>query len=70
MVFKECLLFMGCYVSILKMTSTATSCVNGPILGMFLMGAIFKSANAKVHHKNKCYVFWQPSLGITVDFSQ
>lgn len=32
---------------IVQMTSTATSCVNGPILGMFLMGAIFKSANAK-----------------------
>lgn len=32
---------------IVQMTSTATSCVNGPILGMFVMGAIFKSANAK-----------------------
>lgn len=36
----------------MKMTSTATSCVNGPILGMFVMGAIFKSANAKVHRQN------------------
>lgn len=42
----------GLYVFIMKMTSTATSCVNGPILGMFVMGAIFKSANAKVHRQN------------------
>ncbi|XP_078329028.1 sodium-dependent multivitamin transporter-like [Crassostrea virginica] len=32
---------------IVQMTSTVTSCVNGPILGMFVMGAVFKSANAK-----------------------
>ncbi|XP_048749499.1 sodium-dependent multivitamin transporter-like isoform X1 [Ostrea edulis] len=32
---------------IVQMTSTVTSCINGPILGMFVMGAVFKSANAK-----------------------
>ncbi|XP_062616703.1 sodium-dependent multivitamin transporter-like [Saccostrea cucullata] len=32
---------------IVQMTSTVSSCFNGPILGMFVMGAVFKSANSK-----------------------